>query len=86
MALQYPDAERLFREDMKTFKGFCKIFAPEQLIMFKEMEKQFMSEFDYRQEALQMQRVRKNMLQFRKLVKVRLCAVSISHSLHALTL
>ncbi|KAG5186674.1 ABC1 family-domain-containing protein [Tribonema minus] len=68
--VKYPDAETLFRTDMKTARGFCRIFAPEQLIMFDEIERQFMGEFDYRREAQQMERVRVNMLPFRNLVEI----------------
>jgi hypothetical protein len=44
--------------------------------MLDELEKQVMGEFDYRKEATQMEEVRKNMLCFKKLVKVCLRTVN----------
>jgi predicted unusual protein kinase regulating ubiquinone biosynthesis (AarF/ABC1/UbiB family) len=44
--------------------------------MLDELEKQVMGEFDYRKEAAQMELVRKNMLCFKTLVKVRIRSVS----------
>lgn len=41
-------AERLFRSDIRTARGFCWLMAPEQLIIFDEIERQFLTEFDYR--------------------------------------
>jgi len=49
--LQYPDAEKFFRNDMECLKAFCAIFAPENVKLMEEIEKQFITEFDYRLEA-----------------------------------
>jgi aarF domain-containing kinase len=42
-----PEAERLFRSDLKTARAFCRVLAPEQVIIFDEIERQFMTEFNY---------------------------------------
>lgn len=68
--IQYPDIEELFRSDIFTMRLFCKFVAPEQLIIFDEIERQFMSEFDYRQEAKQLDQVRNNMAPFSRDVVV----------------
>eukprot|EP00040_Diaphanoeca_grandis_P029283 m.171197 g.171197 ORF g.171197 m.171197 type:complete len:623 (-) comp31640_c0_seq1:69-1937(-) len=49
--VQYPDSERLFRNDMKTIRGFFEIFAPEQVIILSELERSFEAEFNYVEEA-----------------------------------
>lgn len=56
--VQYPDAARLFRSDMATIRGFCRIFAPEQLVTLGELERNFEHEFDYMQEAANLMEVR----------------------------
>ena len=66
--LQDPDSERLFRMDIANSKGFCRVFAPEQVILFDELEKQFLTEFDYREEAKNLNQVRANMAQFKNVV------------------
>lgn len=66
--LQDPDSERLFRMDIANSKGFCKVFAPEQVILFDELEKQFLTEFDYREEAKNLNQVRSNMAKFKNVV------------------
>ncbi len=42
--IQYPGIESLFRSDISTMRFFCTFVAPEQLIIFDEIERQFMSE------------------------------------------
>eukprot|EP00948_MAST-09A_sp_MAST-9A-sp1_P000592 g592.t1 len=59
--VQYPHSVRLFRSDMKTIKGFAKIFAPEQVLILNELERMFEHEFDYRKEADNLQLVNDNM-------------------------
>jgi predicted unusual protein kinase regulating ubiquinone biosynthesis (AarF/ABC1/UbiB family) len=61
--IQSPEAERLFRSDIKTAKSFCSIFAPEQVIVFDEIESQFRLEFDYREEAKNLEKMYVNMQQ-----------------------
>jgi len=59
--VQYPDSGRLFREDMKTIRGFMEIAAPEQVIILDELERSFEREFDYRCESENLEKVRKNL-------------------------
>ena len=66
--VQDPAAEALFRGDIMAARHFCKIFAPEQLIIFDEIEKQFLTEFDYREEAKNLLQVAENMASFRNVV------------------
>ncbi|KAL2629290.1 hypothetical protein R1flu_013976 [Riccia fluitans] len=68
--VQTPGTETLFRDDLKTARAFASVMAPEQLIIFDEIEKQFLTEFDYRREADQLEQVRQNMRKFSKEVVV----------------
>ena len=52
--------------DMATIKSFVRIAQPEQLSMMTEIEKNFKNEFDYRNEARQLEQVSKNMEVFKK--------------------
>lgn len=49
--VQYPNAERHFRIDMKCFMRAVSVFIPEQLRLLEEMERNFVNEFDYTREA-----------------------------------
>lgn len=51
LKIQYPEVERTFRADMATVKLFCSLAQPEFLSFLDEIEKQFMTEFDYQKEA-----------------------------------
>ncbi|KAJ3191488.1 hypothetical protein HK101_007670 [Irineochytrium annulatum] len=66
--VQTPGVEALFRADIKTARQFCSIF--EQVILFDEIEKIFVTEFDYRCEAENLALVSKNMRPYSRLVKV----------------
>ncbi|CCI50692.1 unnamed protein product, partial [Albugo candida] len=59
--VQHPDAEHFFRSDMKTIKAFCRYFQPAHLPYLEEVEKQFMTEFNYHEEALNLEMVRDNL-------------------------
>jgi aarF domain-containing kinase len=59
--VRYPDVERLLRGDVRTIKMFAKLAQPVHVPALEEIEKQFMTEFDYRQEARQMARIRENL-------------------------
>ena len=65
-----PNAETLFRADISNARFFCSVFAPEQLIIFDEIERQFLTEFDYRAEARNLDVARANMKPFEGLVRV----------------
>lgn len=58
--VQHPDAEAFFRWDIKTIKDFCRLFQPVHLPYLEEVEKQFMSEFDYYQEGKNLELIREN--------------------------
>nr|CCA27146.1 glycoside hydrolase putative [Albugo laibachii Nc14] len=60
--VQHPDAEKFFRADIKTIKAFCRYFQPAHLPYLEEVEKQFMTEFDYHEEALNLNMVRNNLV------------------------
>lgn len=57
----FPNVEAMFRSDIKTMKDFCALAQPEHLVMLKEVEKQFLTEFDFREEANNLELVRTNM-------------------------
>eukprot|EP01062_Namystynia_karyoxenos_P011199 TRINITY_DN13993_c0_g1_i1.p1 TRINITY_DN13993_c0_g1~~TRINITY_DN13993_c0_g1_i1.p1 ORF type:complete len:524 (+),score=130.58 TRINITY_DN13993_c0_g1_i1:87-1574(+) len=68
--VMHPGAESLFRADIATSKRFCQIFAPEHAVLFTEIERQFLTEFDYRGEAENLRQLRANMRPLRHLVEV----------------
>ncbi len=80
--IQYPEVERLFRGDVRTIKMFAQLAQPVHVPALNEVEKQFMTEFDYVREAEQMNRIRENLLKSALDVKVpfaytELCTKSI---------
>jgi aarF domain-containing kinase len=63
LKIAYPHVEKQFRGDIAMTKAFYKVVLPEQAGAMEEIERQFVNEFDYRREALQMANIRQNMLQ-----------------------
>ena len=63
----YPHVERLLRGDVRTIRTFCEIAQPVHVPAMREVEKQFVTEFDYVQEANNLYEVRSN------LIRARLC-------------
>lgn len=59
--VRYPDVERLLRGDVRTITMFAQVAQPVHVPALKEIEKQFQSEFDYRREAYQLNKVRENL-------------------------
>ena len=57
-----PGIESRFRSDIKTLRAFCQLAMPQHVSGFAEIEKQFLTEFDYRAEADNLNRVRANVL------------------------
>jgi aarF domain-containing kinase len=51
LKFQFPGMEQRFRADIRTLKAFCELAMPQHVSGFKEIEKQFTTEFDYRKEA-----------------------------------
>ena len=60
--VMYPGVEDVFRGDVRTIKMFCEVAQPVHVPPLIEIEKQFMTEFDYRKEAQQLDRVRRNLM------------------------
>eukprot|EP01084_Bolivina_argentea_P251484 421791_1 len=59
--IQYPDAEQLFRGDLLLTRKFCEMAQPEHLAYIDEMEAQFLTEFDYTLEALNLEEIGNNL-------------------------
>jgi len=60
--VMYPGVEDVFRGDVRTIKMFAQVAQPVHVPPLIEIEKQFMTEFDYRREAEQLDKVRTNMM------------------------
>lgn len=60
--VQHPDAENIFRRDLKTQQNLCRFAAPVHLPALSEIEKQFKTEFDYRLEAENLDLIRNNIM------------------------
>ena len=60
--LLVPGIEKRFRSDIHTLRAFCKLAMPQHVSGFAEIEKQFLTEFDYKAEAENLNRVRANVL------------------------
>lgn len=58
----YPEVEGLFRGDVRTIKLFAQLAQPVHVPALEEIEKQFMTEFDYNKEAKQLAQVRENLI------------------------
>jgi len=59
--VSYPEVEQVFRGDVRTIKMFAEVAQPVHVKPLEEIEKQFMTEFDYREEAIKMNTVRENL-------------------------
>ena len=59
--VQGEHAEKEFRADMRTLRKFCELALPQFVAPLKEIEAQFMTEFDYRAEAMNLERIRSNL-------------------------
>ena len=57
-----PGIEEKFRADIKTLRNFCKLAMPQHVTAFDEIEKQFCSEFDYFEEASNLNLVRSKIM------------------------
>jgi aarF domain-containing kinase len=60
--VKYPSAENLLRGDVRTIKAFAQIAQPVHVPALEQIEKQFLEEFDYRDEARNMAAVRENLI------------------------
>ena len=69
--LQFPNMETKFRADVKTIRDFCDIAMPQHSSAFREIEKQFATEFDYAGEAHNLSTIRDKVVEkYGKLVDV----------------
>lgn len=59
--VQFPEAETTFRSDIATVERFCELFMPQNAPYFKEIKRQFATEFDYRGEADNLREVHDNL-------------------------
>ncbi|DAZ96465.1 TPA: hypothetical protein N0F65_006511 [Lagenidium giganteum] len=59
--VQHPDSEQCFRWDIGTLKDFARWFQPSHSPYFEEIERQFLTEFDYRGEARNLETIRSNL-------------------------
>ena len=60
--IQLPNIERRFRADIKTIITFCSLAMPQHVPPMEEIQKQFLTEFDYTLEAANLAEVRENVL------------------------
>eukprot|EP00164_Ancoracysta_twista_P003420 GFYU01004561.1.p1 GENE.GFYU01004561.1~~GFYU01004561.1.p1 ORF type:complete len:646 (-),score=186.86 GFYU01004561.1:56-1993(-) len=68
--VQYPEAETLWRQDLSTSKAFAALAQPEHLPVLDEITKQFMTEFDFRNESTNANDIRRNLMKRYPKVKV----------------
>jgi aarF domain-containing kinase len=54
--IQFPGIEKQFRSDLKTIQTFCSFALPQHVQPLSEIEKQFLTEFDYQLEAKNLER------------------------------
>lgn len=59
--VMYPGVEQMFRSDLKTVKDFCSLAMPQHLPALDEIERQFVTEFDYRKEGANLNEVANNL-------------------------
>ena len=60
--VMYPEVEGLLRGDVRTIKLFAQLAQPVHVPALEEIEKQFMTEFDYVKESKQLAQVRENLM------------------------
>jgi aarF domain-containing kinase len=60
--VMHPNAEARFRHDFKIFRWLCRIALPGWKPILVELQKQMMTEFDYNQEARNLEEVFENMM------------------------
>jgi len=66
-----PNMEQKFRSDIATLKAFCQLAMPQHVSSFNEVEKQFLTEFNYTREGQNLQLIHDNMMpRFSNLVTI----------------
>jgi aarF domain-containing kinase len=61
--VMHPGAKQRFSHDFVVFRWLCRLALPGWSGFLVELERQIMTEFDYRDEAVSLQDVRQNMMQ-----------------------
>jgi aarF domain-containing kinase len=61
--VMHPGAKQRFAHDFSVFRWLCRLVLPGWKGFLDELERQVMTEFDYRREAMSLQDVRQNMMQ-----------------------
>lgn len=59
--IQSPNAESQFKSDLRACKIFCKFALPHLVVSLEEIERQFLTEFDYRLEARNLGEIANNL-------------------------
>ena len=59
--VQSPNVEAQFRSDLRACKLFCRVALPHLVVSLEEIERQFLTEFDYSLEAQNLDQVRRNL-------------------------
>jgi len=59
--IQYPRIEQKFRSDLTNIIRFCKLAMPQHVKPLQEIEKQFLTEFDYVAEAKNLEEIAENL-------------------------
>ena len=59
--VQYPEAEGLYKKDLATVRLFLRLLQPEWSPVMAEISRRFLSEFDFRNEAVALGEVRANL-------------------------
>lgn len=59
--VMHPNAQDRFRHDFQVFKWLCRVALPGWKPVLQELERQIMTEFDYKNEAASLEQVRSNM-------------------------
>jgi len=70
--VMHPDAEFRFRNDFKIFRALCKVALPGWDPILRELEQQMMTEFDYKNEAHNLEVIRNNIAKSPYANKVRI--------------
>lgn len=60
--VQAPNAEQQFKSDLRACKFFCKIALPHLVVSLDEIERQFLTEFDYTLEARNLLEIHNNLV------------------------
>jgi len=60
--IQSPNVESQFRADLRSCKAFCRIALAHLVVPLEEIERQFLTEFDYALEAKNLNEIRSNIL------------------------